>query len=122
MARRAYLYFVLTFLIGIVAGGVGVYFYGLHSGLWSHEFDQQRIVRRMTRDFSLDGSQVQKLTQIIEEYAKKRKGLEQKNQPEFDALHNETRVQVRQILNAEQLAKFNEHVRRSDERRKQKSP
>lgn len=98
-----------------------MYFYAWNSGLWHHEFDQKRIIRRMSRDLSLDASQVQKLTQIIEEYGKKRKELEQKNQPQFDALHNETRTQVRQILNPEQLVKFNEHVRQSDERKKQKS-
>jgi hypothetical protein len=73
----------------------------------------------MKHELNLDDSQVQKLTQILQDSTKKRRDLEQKNQPEFDALRKETRDQVRRILNADQLAKFNEHVRLADERRQQ---
>ena len=73
----------------------------------------------MKHELDLDDAQTQKLTQILQDSTRKRRELEQKNQPEFDALRKETRDQVRQILNADQLAKFNEHVRHSDERRQQ---
>lgn len=123
MTRRAYFYFVLTFLLGIIVGGAGLFYYGWYSGHWRREFDQKRIVLHIKRDLNLDDSQVQKLTQIFQESSRKRKELEQKNQPEMDALRKETRDQIRQILNPEQLAKFNEHVRLSNERmKKQKSP
>ena len=119
MTRRAYIYFLLTFLLGIIVGGSGVFYYGWYSGQWHHEFDRQRVIDRMKHELNLDDSQVQKLTQILQESGKKRRELEQKNQPEFDALRKETRDQVRQILNPDQLVKFNEHVRRADEKRKQ---
>ena len=119
MTRRAYIYFLLTFVLGIIVGGSGVFYYGWYSGHWHHEFNPQRVVNRMKHELNLDDSQVQKLTQILQDSAKKRRELEQKNQPEFDALRKETRDQVRQILNADQLAKFNEHVRLADERRQQ---
>jgi hypothetical protein len=119
VTRRAYIYFLLTFVLGIIVGGSGVFYYGWYSGQWHHEFNPQRVVNRMKHELSLDESQVQKLTQILQESTKKRRDLEQKNQPEFDALRKETRDQVRQILNADQLAKFNEHVRLADERRQQ---
>lgn len=123
MTRRAYFYFVLTFLLGIIVGSAGVFYYGWYSGHWRHEFDQKRIILHIKRDLNLDDSQVQKLTQIFQESTKKRKELEQKNQPEMDALRKETRDQIRQILNPAQLAKFNEHVRLSNERmKKEKSP
>ena len=122
MTRRAYIYFVLTFLLGIILGGSGVFFYGWYSGHWRHEFDLNRVVDRMKRDLSLEDSQVQQLRQILQESGRKRKELQQKNQPEFEALHEETRNQIRKILNPEQLAKFNEHARRSDERMKKKAP
>lgn len=100
-----------------------MFYYGWYSGHWRHEFDQKRIILHIKRDLNLDDSQVQKLTQIFQESSRKRKELEQKNQPEMDALRKETRDQIRQILNPEQLAKFNEHVRLSNERmKKQKSP
>lgn len=122
MTRRAYIYFVLTFLLGIILGGSGVFFYGWYSGHWRREFDLNRVVDRMKRDLSLEDSQVQQLRQILQESGRKRKELQQKNQPEFEALHEETRNQIRKILNPDQLAKFNEHARRSDERMKKKAP
>ena len=123
MNRRVYIYFLLTLLLGIIAGGAGVFYYGWYSGHWRNNFDQKHIVRRMARDLKLDAPQVEKLTAILADDAKNRKALEQKNAPGFDALRQQTRDRVRQILNPEQLAKFNEHVRKVDERmRKQRAP
>lgn len=123
MTRRAYVYFVLTFILGAIVGGAGVFLYGWYAGHWHHDFSPKRIIRHMTQDLKLDDGQVQKLTQILDESGKKRKELEQKLKPQFDALHEETRNQIRLILLPGQLARFNEHVRRSDERkRKQRSP
>jgi hypothetical protein len=93
-----------------------MYHYAWHSGHWHNDYDPKQSVKRMSRDLTLDDSQVQKVTVILEDYARKRKDLEQKNAPEFDALRQQTRDRIRQILNADQLAKFNEHVRKTDER------
>lgn len=95
-----------------------MYQYVWHSGHWQQAYDQKQIIKRMTKDLSLDEAQVQKLTQILDDSTRKRKAIEQANEPQFDALHQATRNQIRQILNPDQLAKFNEHVRQSDERRK----
>lgn len=118
MTRRAYVYFALTFVLGTIVGGAGVFYYGWYSGRWRREFDLNWVVDRMKRDLSLDDTQVQKLRQILQDSGRKRKELQQKNQPQFEALHEDTRNQIRQILNPDQLAKFNEHVRLSDERMK----
>jgi len=116
VSRRVYVYFLLTFLLGIIAGGAGVYHWALHTGHWHSDFDQKRIVRRMAADLKLDDSQVQQISTILDDYFKKRKELDQKHAPEVDALRQQTRNQIRQLLNPEQLAKFDEHVRRTDER------
>jgi hypothetical protein len=116
VTRRVYFYFLLTLLLGIIVGGAGMYHYAWHSGHWHNDYDPKQSVKRMSRDLTLDDSQVQKVTVILEDYARKRKDLEQKNAPEFDALRQQTRDRIRQILNADQLAKFNEHVRKTDER------
>jgi hypothetical protein len=34
MTRRAYLYFIITFLLGIVVGGASVLFYGRQRCTW----------------------------------------------------------------------------------------
>jgi hypothetical protein len=123
VTRRAYVYFALTFLLGSIVGSAGVFYYGWYSGRWRHEFDLNRAVDRMKRDLSLDDSQVQKLRQILQDSGRKRRELMQKDRPEFDALHQDTQNQIRKILNPQQLAKYNEHVRLSEERmKKQRSP
>lgn len=122
MTRRVYLYFLLTFLLGIIAGGAGMYHYAWHTGHWHNDFDPKQGVKRMAGDLKLDDSQVQKATVIFEDYARKRKEIDQKNAPEFDALRQQTRDRIRQILSPDQLTKFNEHVRKTDERMRKQRP
>lgn len=123
MTRRAYLYFVLTFLLGVIVGGSSVYFYGWHSGRWHRPFNRGRVVRYLTRHLNLSDAQVQQLNQIMDESATKYKNLEKQVAPQFDALREDRRNRVRQILRPEQLTKFNELVRQRDERmKKQRSP
>lgn len=102
----------------MVAGGTAVYYYAQHSGHWHSQFDQRRIVQRMARDLKLDDSQTQRVSAILDDYFAKRRELDQKHLPEFDALRQQAREQIRQVLNPEQLAMFNDHVRKMDERMK----
>jgi len=118
MTRRAYLYFVLTFLLGVLVGGAGAVFYGWYTGRWQHKFDRQRILRHLRHDLNLSDSQAQHLDQILQDTEKKFKDLHAKTEPEFEAVHQETRERIRRILNPDQLARFNEMVRRFDEMRK----
>jgi Spy/CpxP family protein refolding chaperone len=122
MTRRAYLYFILTFFLGIVVGGAGVLFYAWNTGHWHRRFDRQRLVRRLTRDLDLNATQVQQLTQIMDETSKKMDALRHTLDPQLDALHKESQDRVRQILTPEQLKKFNEMVRRFEERRRRRGP
>lgn len=118
MTRRVYLYFALTFLLGAVVGSVGLLFYGWYSGHWHHHFDKGRIVRRLTRELDLTEPQAQQLNAILDDYTKKREELEKQVGPQYEALREANRNRVRQILTPDQLAKFNELIRRHDERRK----
>ena len=67
MTRRVYIYFVLTFLLGVVLGGAGAFFGTWYTGHWHMRFDPQRIVEHMRRDLNLSDSQVQQLKQIMDE-------------------------------------------------------
>jgi Spy/CpxP family protein refolding chaperone len=122
MKRRAYLYFVLTFLLGIVVGGAGVLFYAWNTGHWHRRFDRQRLVRHLTRDLNLNEGQVRQLNQIMDETSKKMDDLRHTMDPELDALRKESQDRVRQILTPEQLNKFNEMVRRFEDRRRRRGP
>jgi Spy/CpxP family protein refolding chaperone len=122
MTRRAYLYFVLTLLLGVVVGGAGVFFYAWYSGHWPHRPDRQRLVRRLTRELNLNATQVQQLTQIMDETAKKFDDVRKQMDPQFDAVRKESQDRVRQILTPEQRDKFDAMMRRFEERRRRRSP
>jgi Spy/CpxP family protein refolding chaperone len=75
-------------------------------------------VRYLTSELNLTGTQVQQLTPIVADWAKKQADLRSQVDPQFRALREEFHNRVRQILNPEQMDKFTELVRRHDERRK----
>ena len=122
MTRRAYLYFTVTFVLGVVVGGCGMFFYAWHSGHWHRVFDRQRVVRRLTRELHLSDAQVRQVDQILADTAKSYFELHKQVDPQFDAIRAQTRDRIRQILTPEQVVKFNEWVRQADERRRQHPP
>lgn len=122
MTRRAYLYFILTFLLGVVVGGAGAVFYAFHSGHWPRHFDPQRLVRRMTRELGLSDAQVPQVSQIVDETSKRFADLHKQKDTQFDALRLESQARIRQILNPEQQAKFDAMMRRFEERRRKAGP
>jgi hypothetical protein len=122
MTRRAYLYFAVTFVLGLVVGGCGMYIYAWYSGHWHREFDRQRAVRHLTRELGLSQGQIGQVDQIFAGTAKGYSELHKQVDPQFDAIRAHTREKIREILNPEQLAKFNTLVRQADERRRQHPP
>jgi hypothetical protein len=122
MTRRAYLYFAVTFVLGVVVGGCGVFFYAWYSGHWHRQFERQRVVRRLTRELRLSDAQVHQVDQILAETAKSYSELHKQVDPQFDAIRGQARDRIRQILAPEQVARFNEMVRQADERRRQHPP
>lgn len=122
MTRRAYLYFALTFILGVVAGGAGVLFYGWHTGHWHRGFNRDRMVQRMSRDLRLSDAQVEQLKRIMDESGQKLRELRKQTAPQFEAVRQESQDRIRQILTPEQLTRFNEQVRRFEERRKKREP
>jgi Spy/CpxP family protein refolding chaperone len=122
MTRRAYIYFILTFLLGVIAGGAGVFFYGWYGGHWHRGFEKQRIVRRLSRELHLTDAQVKQLDQIVGDSMKRFMDLKKQFEPQFDAAREESNNRIRQILTPEQLTKFNEMIRRLEERTKREKP
>jgi Spy/CpxP family protein refolding chaperone len=122
MTRRAYIYFILTFLLGVIAGGAGVLFYGWYGGHWHRGFEKQRIVRRLSRELHLTDAQVKQLDQIVGDSMKRFMDLKKQFEPQFDAAREESNNRIRQILTPEQLTKFNEMIRRLEERTKREKP
>lgn len=122
MTRRAYFYFVLTFLLGMIIGGASIFTYGVYLGRWHRGFSKQRVIRRLTRELDLSDTQVQQLNQIVDDFQKNFADLQKQVEPRFTALREEHRNRVRQILTPEQLAKYNELERRWEKRLKRRRP
>ena len=118
MSRRAYLYFILTFVLGIVVGSAGTLFFGWHFGRPHGGFEPKRVVRFLQRELKLTDAQRQQVEQIMQDTDAKNKELQKQVDPQFETIREESRDRVRKILNPDQLAKFDDIVRRFDERRK----
>jgi hypothetical protein len=118
MSRRAYLYFMLTFFLGIVVGGVGVYAYGWYTGHWRPRGRRHDVVEFLQRKLDLNASQTQQLKQIVDETRAKERQVQQQLEPQFVAIRQEARARTRAILNSQQMKTFDEMVKRWDEWRK----
>jgi hypothetical protein len=112
MKQRAYLYFLSTFLLGVVVGGVGLFLYAWYGGHWRRPGPPRDFVQYLNRELKLDAQQTSQLTQILDEGHKKYDALHAQVRPQFEALRQETDNQIRQILNPEQSQKFDEVIRK----------
>lgn len=121
MTRRAYLYFVITFLIGIVVGGAGMYYYAWSAGKWRHPFNESKFIHNWANRLNLSQGQVGKFRSVCDDTIKKRAAIDKEKEPELNALRQEWRDHIRQILTPQQVNKFNqvlEQHRRARQKRK----
>jgi len=118
MSRRAYLYFTLTFLLGVVVGATSVYYYAWSTGHFHRPFNRQSFVKRLKKELNLSDTQIPQLEQILDGSTARFSAAQQQSDAQLNAIRQETRSQIRQILTPEQSQKFDELVRRWDERRR----
>ncbi len=112
MQRRAALYFVLTFVLGVAAGAIGMFLYTWYGGHWHHPMTRPDFVKYLSKELSLDSNQTQQVQQIIDASSKKFDALHAQTRPQFDALRQETDDQIRQVLRSDQAQKFDEVIRK----------
>jgi Spy/CpxP family protein refolding chaperone len=122
MTRRVYLYFAVTVILGAILGSVGVYYYLWYNGRLQHHggFSKERAVAHLKSALNLSEAQTQQVGKIFDETGQKMKELQGQIDPQFRAIHQETRARIRQILNPEQAKKFDEYVRQMDETRRRR--
>ena len=118
MSRRVYLYFALTFLLGIILGGACVYYYAWSTGHWHRPFHRQSFVSRLKAELNLSDTQVVQLEQILDGSTKEFQSAQRQADSQLNAIRQETRNKIRQILSPQQTQQFDELVRRWDERRR----
>ena len=124
MTRRIYLYFIITFILGIIAGGAGAYYFLWYNGRLQRRerFNPHHAVARLKRVLNLTDTQAQQVEQIFDEGSKKISDLQKEIEPQFQAIHEDTRARIRKILNPDQVKKFDELLKRMDERRRRRGP
>jgi Spy/CpxP family protein refolding chaperone len=79
-------------------------------------------VNHFKTELNLSDTQVQQLRQILEDAGKKFSEVQKQIDPQFRAVREEADNRIRQILNPQQLAKFNDMVRKWEERHRQPRP
>ena len=68
MNRRVYCYFIATFLLGIVFGGVGVYYYlWYHGRLQRPQFNKAHAVARLKRVLNFSDPSIQQIDRIFDD-------------------------------------------------------
>ena len=107
MTRRVYLYFVATIVLGAILGGVGVYYFLWYTGRLQHRMasNKDRAVAHLKKELNLSDAQTQQVGQIFDETSQKMRDLQKQIDPQFQAIHMETRARIRQILNPDQAEK-----------------
>jgi Spy/CpxP family protein refolding chaperone len=118
MSRRAYVYFALTFLLGVIVGGTCTYYYAWNTGRWHRPFHRQSFVQRLKGELNLSDTQVSQLEQIMDGSMSKFRSAQQQCDAQLNAVRQETRNAIRQILTPQQAQQFDDLVRRWDERRR----
>ena len=124
MSRRVYFYFVATIILGAILGGVGTYYFLWETGrLQRHGgFNREHAVARLKKDLNLSEDQARQVGQIFDDSSLKVRELQKQMEPQFEAIHQETRARIRQVLNPDQAAKFDEMVRAIDARHRHQGP
>jgi hypothetical protein len=75
----------------------------------------------LTKELSLTAEQQQKLSAELEETKRRYEAIYDPIRPQMEHVRQEGRARIRGLLTAEQLAKFEEYLRRLDERRKRET-
>ena len=115
MNRKALLVVAIVFVLGVAVGAMG--FYLASNQVVAGGDRRATLVERLTMELSLTPEQQGQLTAILDESKKRYDEIYAPIRPQVDAVRQQGRQKIRAILNAEQLAKFEDRLRRMDEER-----
>ena len=108
-----------TFVLGAVTGAVGFSLYRTRAEAATATSRQKAdIVERLAHDLQMDAAQKTKLKMIMDKTRERFRAVHDEVAPRFDAIRTEGRQEIRQILRADQVTRFEEVLRDMDSRRK----
>ena len=125
--RRAAIWVVIVFLLGIAAGGMLGYSYAHRSVIAANTPlpEPERRAKRVaefTRMFNLTSDQAKQLDAIIFQRHTEMKAVRDEFNARLDQEHQKGRDQIRAILTPEQKPKFEEFLAKLDAERKRNAP
>lgn len=120
MNRKAIVLVLGVFILGMIVGGLAMYLAEGRVLRSAQRGGPGRVVQQLTTDLGLSAEQQKQLESILEETRSHYEKLYETIQPERQKIREEGRDRIRAILSPEQRAKFEEFVRRIDERNKAK--
>ena len=116
---------VIALILGVAIGTLGTLRfmpYG-HHGLWKNpEKMHQRIMNEFTSKLKLTPDQQQKVSTILDDTRSKIGALRQEVHPRFEGIRNTSRVQIRELLTADQQKQFDVMSAEMDARRAKEHP
>jgi hypothetical protein len=125
--RKARLWLALVFVLGAATGGVFGYSFARRSyaattvppSPLSEPDRRAKRVAEMTKAVGLSPEQSEKVDAIIHQAHNNMKAIREKAESDSDAVRKQAREQVRQLLTADQLPKFEDMVQLHAEHKRQ---
>lgn len=116
-----------TFILGGISGAIAYHLYRSRAASESVQRPprppgRRDVVEDLAKGLDLDEGQKQKLRDIFAEARAKYQALERQIRPQYQAIHADTDEAIRSILTEEQRKRFDEIVRRDQNRRKPRPP
>ena len=125
--RKAAIWVVIVFLLGVVGGGMLGYGYAHHSvsAASAPPPEPERRARRvaeLTERLSLTPDQAKQLDGILLKWHGQVKAIHDQSDAQMEQLRQKGRDEVRAILTPEQKPKFEEFLQKLDAERKHNAP
>jgi len=119
--RKALAFLLAVFVLGAAAGVLGT-MWATRTGLAAtsggpSKFTKQGAMEWLTNELKLSAEQQQQLGPILDETATGYEAIRERVRPEYDAMRQQGRDQIRAILTAQQKTRFEELVQQIDEER-----
>jgi Spy/CpxP family protein refolding chaperone len=125
--RKAALWVGAVFLLGAALGSVLGYVCARrsHAATTAPQNEEARRAHRvaqLTRELSLTSAQGQQIDAILMRRHAEAKAIRDQSDAQVDQVHQKARDEIRVILTPEQKPKFEDFLKRLDERRKREAP
>jgi len=117
-SRRTTVASTIGFMAGM--GAMALLYHGVR---WHHRRpDQDAVLRRFTREFSLRPEQQAAVKTVLDDNARRLDELHRETEGKLGEIRKSMRAQMRAALDSEQQKKFDEKAARWDAKRKPSEP